>query len=76
MTMLRAHFMQQLFTLSDPAMEKAFFAAQLHHEFAQLEEFARMHDESTNLRFRTPKKPPDCTRRSATDRGHLNSHRR
>lgn len=29
-TMLRVHFMQQWFTLSDPAMEKAFFDTPLY----------------------------------------------
>jgi transposase, IS5 family len=52
MTMLRTHFMQQWFTLSDPAMEEAFFDIPLYREFAQLEEFARLPDESTILRFR------------------------
>lgn len=42
MTMLRIHFMQQWFTLSDPAMEEAFFDTPLYREFAQLEEFARL----------------------------------
>ncbi|MCY7370128.1 MAG: IS5 family transposase [Polaromonas sp.] len=51
-TMLGIHFMQQWFTLSDPAMEEAFFDTPLHREFAQLEEFARLPDESTILRFR------------------------
>jgi len=51
-TMLRVHFMQQWFTLSDPAMEEAFFDTPLYREFAQLEEFGRMPDESTILRFR------------------------
>ena len=51
-TMLRIHFMQQWFTLSDPAMEEAFFDTPLYREFAQLEEFGRMPDESTILRFR------------------------
>ena len=51
-TMLRIHFMQQWFTLSDPAMEEAFFDTPLYREFAQLEEFDRMPDESTILRFR------------------------
>ena len=50
--MLRVHFMQQWFTLSDPAMEKAFCDTPLYREFAQLEEFARLPDESTMLRFR------------------------
>jgi IS5 family transposase len=52
MTMLRIHFMQQWFTLSDPAMEEAFFDTPLYREFAQLEEFGRLPDVSTILRFR------------------------
>ena len=52
MTMLRIHFMQQWFTLSDPAMEEAFFDTPLYREFAQLEEFAHLPDESTIVRFR------------------------
>jgi IS5 family transposase len=51
-TMLRVHFMQQWFTLSDPGMEEAFFDTPLYREFAQLEEFGRLPDESTILRFR------------------------
>ena len=38
--------------LSDPGMEEAFFDPPLYREFAQLEEFARLPDESTILRFR------------------------
>ena len=52
MTMLRTHFMQQWFTLSDPGMEEAFFDTPLYREFANLEEFSRLPDESTILRFR------------------------
>jgi IS5 family transposase len=51
-TMLRIHFMQQWFSLSDPAMEEAFFDTPLYREFAKLEEFGRLPDESTILRFR------------------------
>jgi IS5 family transposase len=51
-TMLRTHFMQQWFTLSDPGMEEAFFDTPLYREFAQLEEYARLPDESAILRFR------------------------
>ena len=51
-TMLRIHFMQQWFSLSDPGMEEAFFDVPLYHEFAQLEDYARLPDESTILRFR------------------------
>jgi transposase, IS5 family len=51
-TMLRVHFMQQWFTLSDRAMEDAFFDTPLYREFAQLEELGRVPDESTILRFR------------------------
>ena len=51
-TMLRVHFMQQWFTLSDPAMEEAFFDVPLYREFAQLDANGRIPDESTILRFR------------------------
>ena len=51
-TMLRVHFMQQWFSLSDPSMEEAFFDTPLYREFAQLSEFGRLPDESTILRFR------------------------
>jgi IS5 family transposase len=51
-TMLRVHFMQQWFTLSDPGMDEAFFDTPLYREFAQLEEFGNLPDESTILRFR------------------------
>ena len=50
--MLRVHFMQQWFTLSDPAMEEAFVDTPLYRQFAQIEEFTRLPDESTILRFR------------------------
>ena len=51
-TMLRVHFMQQWVSLSDPAMQEAFFDVPLHRGFAQPESFARLPDESTILRFR------------------------
>ena len=51
-TMLHIHFMQQWFTLSDAAMEEAFFDTPLYQEFAQLDDFGRPPDESTILRFR------------------------
>jgi transposase, IS5 family len=51
-SMLRIHFLQQWFSLSDPAMEEAFFDTPLYSEFAQLEELSRLPDESTILRFR------------------------
>lgn len=51
-SMLRVHFMQQWFCLSDPAMEEAFFDTPLFRQFAQFSEYARVPDESTILRFR------------------------
>ena len=51
-SMLRTHFLQQWFSLSDPAMEEAFFDTPLYREFAQLEALSRLPDESTILRFR------------------------
>ena len=52
-SMLRIHFMQQWFGLSDPAMEEALHDMALCREFAQLDAGAtRLPDESTILRFR------------------------
>jgi len=52
-TMLRIHFLQQWFGLSDPAMEEALFDIPLYREFAQLPSgMTRLPDESTILRFR------------------------
>lgn len=51
-TMLRVHFMQQWFSLSDPAMEEAFFDVPVYRQFAQLDAHGRLPDESTILRFR------------------------
>jgi IS5 family transposase len=51
-TMLRVHFMQQWFTLSDPAMEEALHDVPLFREFAGLNYDGRLPDESTILRFR------------------------
>jgi IS5 family transposase len=52
-SLLRIHFMQQWFTLSDPAMEEALHDVPLFREFAGLDNWAtRLPDESTILRFR------------------------
>ena len=51
-TMLRVHFMQQWFTLSDPAMEEALHDVPLFREFAGLTWETRLPDETTILRFR------------------------
>jgi len=52
-TMLRIHYMQQWFGLSDPAMEEALHDVPLHLEFAGLGSGAsRIPDETTILRFR------------------------
>jgi transposase, IS5 family len=51
--MLRIHFMQQWFNLSDPAMEDALHDVSLFREFAGLGGWDdRLPDESTILRFR------------------------
>ena len=50
---LRIHFMQQWFTLSDPAMEEALHDMPLFREFAGLGGWSdRLPDETTILRFR------------------------
>ena len=52
-TMLRIHFMQQWFGLSDPAMEEALHDVPLYCQFARLDPGAtRLPDETTILRFR------------------------
>ena len=52
-TMLRIHFLQQWFGLSDPAMEESLHDTPLYCEFAHLDPGAtRLPDESTILRFR------------------------
>jgi len=52
-TMLRIHFLQQWFGLSDPAMQEALHDVSLYCEFARLDS-GSMHlpDETTILRFR------------------------
>ena len=52
-TMLRIHFLQQWFSLSDPAMEEALHDVPLFRQFARLDDaLDRLPDESTILRFR------------------------
>ncbi len=51
-TMLRIHFMQQWFTLSDLAMEEALHDVPLLREFAGLSWDSAVPDETTILRFR------------------------
>jgi IS5 family transposase len=52
-TMLRIHYMQQWFGLSDPAMEEALHDVPMYREFAQLDgAMSRLPDETTILRFR------------------------
>jgi IS5 family transposase len=51
--MLRIHFMQQWFNLSDPAMEEALYDIAVLRRFAGLDAFEdHLPDESTILRFR------------------------
>lgn len=52
-TMLRIHFLQQWFNLSDPAMEEALYDTPVFASFARLDPgITVMPDESTILRFR------------------------
>ncbi|GAD24547.1 transposase and inactivated derivatives, IS5 family [Acidovorax sp. MR-S7] len=51
-TMLRIQFMQQWFTLSDPAMEESLHYVPLFREFAGLNWDTPLPDETTILRFR------------------------
>ncbi len=51
--LLRIHFLQQWFGLSDPAMEEALYDVPLYRQFAGLDlGNSRLPDESTLLRFR------------------------
>lgn len=52
-TMLRIHYLQQWFALSDPAMEEALHDMPVFREFAKLSDgVSRLPDETTILRFR------------------------
>jgi IS5 family transposase len=51
-TMLRIHYLQQWFALSDPAMEEALHDMPVFREFAKLDGAVRLPDETTILRFR------------------------
>jgi transposase, IS5 family len=52
-TMLRIHYLQQWFSLSDPAMEEALHDTPLFREFAKIGQgMTRLPDETTILRFR------------------------
>ena len=51
-TMLRIHYLQQWFALSDPAMEEALHDMPVFREFAKLDGASRLPDETTILRFR------------------------
>ncbi|MEJ7685543.1 MAG: IS5 family transposase [Variovorax sp.] len=52
-TMLRIHYLQQWFGLSDPSMEEALHDVPLYREFAGLGDgVSRLPDETTILRFR------------------------
>ena len=52
-TMLRIHYLQQWFGLSDPAMEEALHDVPLYREFAKLgDAVSRLPDETTILRLR------------------------
>ncbi len=65
--MLRIHFMQQWFTLSDPAMEEALHDVPLFRDFAGLGGWDdRLPDETTILRFRhlLEKNAVTCWRRT------------
>ena len=52
LTMLCTHFMQQWFTLSDPAIKEVRHNVPLFREFAELTLRRRQPDETTTLRFR------------------------
>ncbi len=51
-TMLRIHFLQQWYALSDPAMEEALVDTPVMRWFAQLGWLGAIPDETTSLNFR------------------------
>lgn len=51
-TMLRIHFLQQWYALSDPAMEEALYEIASMRQFAKLSLLAAIPDETTILNFR------------------------
>ena len=51
-TMLRIHFLQQWYALSDPAMEEALFDTPVMRRFARLNGLDNIPDETTILNFR------------------------
>ena len=51
-TMLRIHFLQQWYALSDPAMEEALYDTPAMRRFAQIGGLADIPDETTILNFR------------------------
>lgn len=59
-TMLRTHFLQQWFNLSDLAMEEAIFDTLLYREFVGLLDNVRLPDESTVLNFVKTPSPRHC----------------
>jgi len=62
-SMLRIHYLQQWFALSDPAMEEALQDMPIFREFAELGEgLERLPDESTILRPRTRRRSSRCSR--------------
>jgi IS5 family transposase len=62
-TMLRIHFLQQWYALSDPAMEEALFDTPVMRRFAQLGGLADIPDETTILNFRRLLERHDLARR-------------
>ena len=55
-TMLRIHFLQQWYALSDPAMEEALYDTAVLRRFAGLSGLDNIPDETTILNFRWPRK--------------------
>src|SRR5690625_263351 len=51
-TMLRIHFLQQWYALSDPAMEEALYDTAVMRQFARLSGLGNIPDETTILNFR------------------------
>ncbi|VWD35466.1 transposase, IS4 family protein [Burkholderia lata] len=69
--MLRIHFMQQWFGLSDVAMEEALYDVPLYRQFAGLGGMSRLPDRVSILRFRHVLERHQLNRSRMTDRDAL-----
>jgi hypothetical protein len=60
-TILRLHFVQQRFNLSDQTMEEALFDVPLYREFAELDAHGRLPDERPSCGWTPPRSKGTCS---------------